>query len=126
MAEAMANHYGKDVLEASSAGVAPSLNTSADTRATLLERNIDLGDHLPRKFRELDPKDYDIIVNMSGQPLSVPADGPVVENWTVKDPYRGTPDDYRRACGDIEMLVMRLILRIRTGKFDSQPADSRQ
>ena len=116
MAEAMARKYGSEEIEASSAGLAPALNTFSLTRATLLEKNVDLGDHLPRKFRDLDLSKYDLIVNISGRKL--PAElGVPVEDWDVEDPFGGPPEEFRRAMEELEMLVMRLILRIRTGKI---------
>ena len=117
MAEAMARTYGSDVMEVSSAGVAPAMMTCAETRGVLRERNIDLGDHLPRRVRDLDLSGYDLVVNMSGRTLKAPA-GVRVENWTVTDPIGRSEEVYREVCGRIEMLVMNLILRIRTGKFD--------
>jgi arsenate reductase (thioredoxin) len=116
MAEAMAKKYGSDVIEASSAGLSPQLNSHAFTRSVLKEKNVELGNHLPRKFRDLDLSDYDLVVNMSGSTL--PADvGVPVENWNVEDPYGGTEDDFRQAREVIEMAVMRLILRARLGKL---------
>jgi protein-tyrosine-phosphatase len=117
MAEAFARTYGSDVIEPSSAGLSPALNTSSLTRVILMEKNIDLGDHLPRRFRDLDLSEYDLVVNISGQRL--PGNlGVAIENWEVEDPFGGDPEDFRRAMEKLEMLVMRLILRIRTGKFD--------
>jgi arsenate reductase (thioredoxin) len=117
MAEAFARSYGSDVIDAYSAGLAPALNTHSLTRSILMEKNIDLGDHLPRRFRDLDLSKYDLIVNISGRKL--PSTVPVpVENWEVEDPFGGTAEDFRNAMEKLEMLVMRLILRIRTGKFD--------
>jgi protein-tyrosine-phosphatase len=116
MAEALTRKYGSDVIDPSSAGLAPALNTASLTRAVLLEKNVDLGDHLPRRFRELDLSEYDLVVNMSGQTL--PSNlGIPVENWPIKDPFGGTDEEYRRARDEIEMLVMRLILRARAGKI---------
>jgi arsenate reductase len=116
MAEAFAKKYGSDVIEASSAGLAPALNTYSLTRSVLMEKNVDLGDHIPRKFREVDLTKYDLIVNISGQRLASNLGVPV-ENWDVKDPFGGAADDFRRAMEELEMLVMRLILRIRMGKI---------
>jgi protein-tyrosine-phosphatase len=117
MAEAFARKYGSDVIEPSSAGLSPALNTHALTRAVLMEKNVDLGDHIPRRFRDLDPNKYDLIVNISGEKLPSTLSVPV-ENWDVEDPIGGDQDEFRRAMEELEMLVMRLILRIRTGKFD--------
>ena len=115
MAEAYAKKYGSDVIEASSAGVSAALNTHGLTRSVLKEKNVDLGDHLPTKFRNVNLSRYDLIVNMSGQPLGNV--GVRVETWNVKDPMGGDETDFRRASDDIEMKVMNLILRIRTGKI---------
>jgi arsenate reductase len=116
MAEALARKYGSDVLEVSSAGLTPAMNTTPFTRSVLQEKNVDLGDHLPRRFRDLDLKDYDLIVNMSGSALPRTIGVPV-EDWEVDDPMGGSEDDFRVARETIEMLVMRLILRVRLGKL---------
>lgn len=135
MAEAMARKYGSDVLVASSAGLSPALNNHALTRAVLEEVNIDLGDHVPRRFTDVDLTKYDLIVNMSGSRLTNTGGLPV-ENWDVKDPYGKKEPEFRAARADIEMRVMQLILRLRTGKLvlkakpawaiDSGRASSRQ
>jgi arsenate reductase len=116
MAMALANKYGSDVLVATSAGVTPALNTSPLTRTTLEDRNIDLGEHLPRGLKEVELTNVDLIVNMSGR--SLPTNGrPPVENWEVPDPIGGDAAKYRASCDLIEMQVMRLIVRIRAGKI---------
>jgi arsenate reductase len=116
MAEALARKYGSDVLEVSSAGLTPAINTTPYTRKVLEEKNVDLGEHVPRRFYDLDLSQYDLIVNMSGsmlpKNLSVP-----VEDWQVDDPMGRSEDDFRAAREVIEMLVMRLILRVRLGKL---------
>jgi protein-tyrosine-phosphatase len=116
MAEALARKYGSDVLTASSAGLWPAVQSHAVTRSVLREINVDLGQHSPRALSALDLSQYDLIVNISGEPLPV-APGLEVETWNVEDPYGRSEDEFRRARGEIEMKVMNLILRIRTGKI---------
>jgi arsenate reductase len=116
MAEAMARKYGSDILEASSAGLAPAMMNTPFTRSVLTEKNVELGDHLPRRFRDTDPKTFDLIVNMSGSPLPRNLGVPV-EEWNVDDPMGRSEDDFRKTRETIEMLVMRLILRARLGKI---------
>jgi arsenate reductase (thioredoxin) len=116
MAEAMARKYGSDVLEPSSAGLAPAMMNTPFTRSVLTEKNVDLGDHLPRRFRDTDPKNFDLIVNMSGSPLPRNLGVPV-EEWNVDDPMGRSEDDFRKTRETIEMLVMRLVLRARLGKI---------
>src|SRR6266852_1783980 len=65
MGEALARKYGADVIDADSAGLSPALVTAPLTRVVLRERNVDLGDHLPKSLDEVDLTRYDLIVNMS-------------------------------------------------------------
>jgi arsenate reductase len=116
MAEALARKYGSDVLVAKSAGLTPAMVTTSVTRTVLRERNVDLGDHMPRSLDELDLSGFDLIVNMSGMKLPSGVGVPV-EDWAVTDPYGAPENIYRKVCDDIESRVMRLILRIRTGKI---------
>jgi protein-tyrosine-phosphatase len=135
MAEAMARKYGSDVLVASSAGLTPALNNHALTRAVLSELNIDLGEHMPRSFTDINLSKFDLIVNMSGSTLTA-TNGVQVETWNVTDPMGKQAPEFRAARDDIEMRVMNLILRLRTGKLvlrtkpaweiDLGPASSRQ
>ena len=116
MAEALARKYGSDVLEVSSAGLTPAINTTPYTRKVLEEKNVDLGVHVPRRFYDLDLSQYDLIVNMSGSMLPKNLGVPV-EDWQVDDPMGRSEDEFRAAREVIEMLVMRLILRVRLGKL---------
>jgi arsenate reductase (thioredoxin) len=113
MAEAFANHYGADVMRASSAGLSPALATSAFTRKVMLEKNVDIGNHLPRSLHELDVRSIDLIVNMSG--YAIP--GIQSLDWLVTDPFGGPIEGYRAARDRIELQVMNLILKMRTGKI---------
>jgi len=116
MGEALARKYGSDVIVADSAGLTPAEVTTSLTRSVLRERNVDLGDHLPKGLDEVDLTQCDLIVNMSG--MKLPSNiGIPVEEWPVKDPYGSLEPAYRTACDDIEGRVMRLILRARTGKL---------
>jgi protein-tyrosine-phosphatase len=116
MAEALARKYGSDVLMPASAGLSPAMDPQVPTRSILREINVDLGQHRPRNLGEVDLRRFDLIVNMSGMPLPAVQDVPV-ETWDVKDPYGREEEAFRRARSDIEMKVMHLILRVRTGKL---------
>ena len=50
MAEALANHYGSDVLRATSAGIAPTNAVTRNTVLAMSEMNIDVSGHLPRLY----------------------------------------------------------------------------
>jgi arsenate reductase (thioredoxin) len=116
MAEAMARKYGSDVLEVASAGLAPADMTTPHTRSVLAEKNVEIGEHLPRRFRDASFRSFDLIVNLSGS--SMPRSlGVPVEDWNVEDPMGKSEEEFRKTREIIEMLVMRLILRARLGKI---------
>lgn len=123
MAEALARKYGSDVLVASSAGLSPAHGLDAPTSTILREKNIDPGDHQPRSLLDFDLSQYDLIVNISGRPLREKVGVPI-ENWNVEDPFGASDEEYRITRDKLEMMVMNLILRIRTGKLDREEAGS--
>ncbi len=115
MAEALANAYGGDVLRAQSAGVNPGFMPARNTRTVLAEKNIDLGDHIPKAVESVDLDRFDLVVNMSGYPI--PATKTKVEVWEVEDPIGQSEEAYRRVRDHLELRVMNLVLRARTGKI---------
>jgi arsenate reductase (thioredoxin) len=112
MAEGFANFYGKDVLEARSSGLAPTQTVASETIDTMLEKNIDISKHYPKKFDPVEAAKADLVINMSGYvlpgKLSVPE-----RKWEVRDPYGDTMAVYSDVANDIEMRVMQLILEFR-------------
>jgi arsenate reductase (thioredoxin) len=112
MAEGFANHYGKDVMTATSAGLAPTQTVAQETIDTMGDKNIDISGHFPKKFDPLEAKGTDLIVNMSGFVLPGKPTAPV-EEWKVRDPYGDSLEVYWESANDIEMKVMGLILRLR-------------
>ena len=112
MAEAFANHYGGDVLTAFSAGLAPAQGIPPNTVRAMSEMDIDVSSHMPRLYNPFEAGDWDIVVNMSGYNLPGPPPREVVE-WEVNDPFGSSLDTYRLARGELERLVMSLILNLR-------------
>jgi arsenate reductase len=112
MAEGFANHYGSDVLRASSAGLAPTVGVAGDTVRAMQEMNIDVSHHLPRRYDPFEAVEYDVVVNLAGYKLPGPPPRQLID-WEVKDPYGTTLDKYRIARNDLEGRVMRLILDLR-------------
>jgi len=113
MAETFARAYGADVIQPSSAGVSPAPSIPIQTRQILEEHNLRLHeDCYPKTIEEAAQMGIDLIVNMTGIPVALGATR-VIE-WKVADPI-GQPDAaYRAAAKQIEALVMRLILELRT------------
>jgi protein-tyrosine-phosphatase len=116
MAEAFARKYGSDVLKANSAGLSPAFMTVPQTRMVLSEKAIDLGDHLPKSLESVDLNKVDLLINMTGQRIPYQV-RPKVEDWKVRDPIGAPEAVYREVRDHIEMLVMNLVLRMRTGKI---------
>ncbi len=112
MAEGFAHAYGRDIVNARSAGLAPTTSIDADTLQAMRDKNIDISSQFPKQFDPLETDDCDLIVNMSGYDLPGPVSAPVRE-WTIKDPYRLRPEIYEQVCNAIEHEVMRLILELR-------------
>src|SRR6202166_4569847 len=112
MAEAFARAYGADIVEVQSAGVNPATYIAPLTRQTLGERNLNIDAHFPKGMDLMRQQSFDVIVNMSGVPVGLP--GARVIDWTVPDPMGQPESSYRNVATQIEGLVMRLILELRT------------
>jgi arsenate reductase (thioredoxin) len=113
MAEGFARKYGADVLVARSAGLAPAYGIPALTHAVMREKNISIEDQFPKSMEMLPGERFDLIVNMSGQPVPAPT-ASAVEEWTVRDPIGESEEVYRAVRDDIEERVMRLVLSLRS------------
>lgn len=120
MAEGFARTYGKDVMEAASAGLSPAFMVPADTKAVMSEKGIDMSGARPKGLRELGPFKPDMIVNLSGEPFSAP--GIEVLEWRVRDPYMGSVEHYREIRDEIEQRVMGLVLALRKRAAAGAPA----
>ncbi len=115
MAEGFANHYGSDVLVATSAGLSPMPGIVNSTVDAMEEMGVDISAHIPSWYEPALAAKYDIVVNMSGYRLPGTPPKQVLE-WKVDDPYMKPTSSYRRARADIEHRVMQLILSLRRGK----------
>jgi protein-tyrosine-phosphatase len=112
MAEGFANHYGSDVLLATSAGLAPVLSIVPQTVEAMLAKNVDVSQHVPRPYDPRETSFTDIVVNMAGFKLPGPAPKELLE-WKVEDPYGAPMKTYRAVRDDLEQRVMNLILDLR-------------
>ena len=110
MAEAYARTYGSDVIVPFSGGTSPAVMVAPFAIQILGEKNIGTEGQFPKGI-DLYSERFDVVVNMSGQELSIPA-GRTME-WTVPDPGGQSEEAYRAAARLIEELVMRLILELR-------------
>src|SRR5258708_3813812 len=98
MAAAMANHYGSDVLFATSSGLSPVPSIVPETVEIMREINIDVSGHVPSWYQPLAPSPYDIVVNISGMRLPGKPPKELLE-WPVDDPYRMSKEVYQQVRG---------------------------
>ncbi len=112
MAEGFAKLYGKDVLIASSSGLAPTEIIVRETIECAVENGVDLSEHFPKRYDPHTTGDLDLIVNMSGYDLPEPVLAPV-RHWMVRDPIGQSEEVYRECRDHIERQVMQLILQLR-------------
>ena len=112
MAEGFARAYGSGLVEAASAGLYPAATVARLSRQVMLEKGIDLTGIVPRHLADADPASFDLIVNMSGEPLPG-LSPPEVINWSIPDPVLGPIEEYRQARELIEKKVRELMAEIR-------------
>ena len=120
MAEAIARHMASDVIDPSSAGLAPFGEIPDTTLAILRERGISADGQSSKPLRPEDLSAADMIINMTGRSAAEIFTEPVphVEDWDVGDPYGYDLAVYRAIRDQIEARVDDLAQRLR-GRADS-------
>ena len=111
MAAGFANHYGKDVLIASSAGLMPVQYVDPRTVLVMEERGVDVSLHVPSRY-DARNGNFDFVVNLSGVSIEATA-GATLIDWKVRDPFNADLDFYREIRDEIDRLVMLFILEQR-------------
>ncbi|HXZ13424.1 MAG TPA: low molecular weight phosphatase family protein [Candidatus Sulfotelmatobacter sp.] len=115
IAEAVARHSASDVIEASSAGIAPLGVVANRTHAVLRERGVRSDGQFSKGLHDDSiPQPPDMVVNMSGIPGNTLFGNLNYEDWRVEDPYGEDMETYRRICDDIEARVAELAARLRS------------
>jgi arsenate reductase len=112
MAEGFAKAFGSDCVEAFSAGLSPAPIVQTETFQTMLERGIRLEGQYPKGIELLGRETFDIVVNISGQPLPRLRSGQMIE-WKVRDPIGRTDEVYQEVAEQLESLVKSLIAELR-------------
>ena len=112
MAEGFARRYGPDVMNVTSAGIAPAPIVQPLTQKVMEAKNIRLDDQYPKDVNAVLTPDFDLIVNMSGRKLGTRL--PIaVRDWNIEDPIGREEELYVKVRDQIENLVMQLILEFR-------------
>ena len=112
MAEGFARRYGSDVMEPSSAGLAPASIIQLMTKKVMEAKNINIDEIYPKDLSRIDLPTFDLVINMSGRKL--PTRLPVeTREWKVEDPIGKPEEVYLTVRDQIEMAVMHLVLELR-------------
>lgn len=112
MAEGFAQAYGRDVMQAYSAGLSPISSVPLLTRQVMFEKNVAIDAQYPKGVEVFRGRPFDAVINMSGLSLPANVNGPV-EEWLIADPYGRSDGVYRQVRDMVETRVMQLILRLR-------------
>jgi arsenate reductase len=114
MAEAWANHFGKDKVRAFSAGTHPLGTIVTETSEVMREKGISLEGQASKGLREVPVAEMDILIGMgSDVPYHAPAgfQGRTLE-WNVPDPYACGIDTFRNVRDIIERHVLGLLAEV--------------
>jgi protein-tyrosine-phosphatase len=114
MAQAIARYDAADVIDASSAGVAP-LGFIPDLTKRTLTMNGYSADGLTSNKATLEGCNAaDIIINMTGAPWAETfSNREKVEDWIVQDPYSTDPETYQRVLEGIQRRIVQLAKGLR-------------
>jgi arsenate reductase (thioredoxin) len=124
MAEGFAKKYGSDVIHALSAGLAPAGYVSEITEKLMGERGISLAGHVSKSIPEVPGAPFDILINISGEPIPIRGLAAEVRAWNVGDPMGKKEAAYGEALQQIENLTMSLILELRAAARKEKMAAS--
>jgi arsenate reductase len=120
MAEGFGRKYGSDVMECASAGFAPASIVQPLTKKVMEAKNINIDDQYTKHLDQVNAREFDLIVNMSGNPLPPRLEVEILE-WKIEDPIGKSEEVYLAVRDQIENLVMHLILRLRRAARKAQP-----
>ena len=113
MAEAIARRDAADIIEPSSAGLAPLGFVSDLTKSTLAANGYSIDELQSKPISPEAWKGADIIINMSGRPREMAfRDYAKVEDWEIQDPY-GDPEIYPRTFEKIRQRLAVLASRLK-------------
>jgi protein-tyrosine-phosphatase len=123
MAEAITRRHATDVIEPSSAGLAPLGYIVEPTKETLIANGYPVEGLSSKRLSADAIAGADLIVNLSGHPIDYQPifDRAKVEEWRVEDPYGADPATYQRILEEIEGRVLLLAARFRSRTKPTKP-----
>ena len=114
MAQAFANAYGADVLDADSAGIRPAKRVSRTMQKLMREKQIEITAAKPRPVDVLDLIGADLIVNLSE--YGIPPASAQVIRIPIPDPVGKDEQLFREIRDQIEQAVALLIAQLRQAR----------
>jgi protein-tyrosine-phosphatase len=113
MAEAFARLYGREVVEAYSAGSRPSGRVNPRAIAAMHGRGYNLSDHHSKSLDDVPAGPYEYVVTMGcgDECPFIPARHR--EDWELEDPKSLPPEEFNRVRDEIERRVLDLLVRVR-------------
>jgi arsenate reductase len=116
MAEGFASAFGKDVLDAYSAGSHPSGKVNPEAVKVMREAGVDISGYQSKGFQELPVKEFDVVITMGcgDQCPVVPAEKHI--DWHIEDPRGRDVAFFRRVRDNIKNQVRELIRTISLSK----------
>lgn len=109
IAEGLANHFGKDILEAYSAGSKPSGKINLNAVEVMREIGIDISQQKSKGFNELSIKEFDYAITLGCKDICpfVPAHKHI--EWNIEDPKDKDMEFFRKIRDQIKNNTLDLI-----------------
>jgi arsenate reductase (thioredoxin) len=118
MAEALANHLGRDSVQALSAGAHPLGWIPSETHDVLDEKGISLEGHRSKGLKDVPLSEMDLVVEMeAGVAGTLPEKfkGRLIE-WDIPDPFSGDVEAFREVRDLIEEHVNAFLAELRQSR----------
>ena len=116
MAEGLAKHLGKDVIEVYSAGTEHYHEVKPRAVQVMEEQGIDMSTHYPKLLSDI-PNELDIIITMGCGVVCPNVPCKHREDWGLTDPSGGPIEGFRETRDIIKGKVIDLIDRIKRGEL---------
>jgi protein-tyrosine-phosphatase len=109
IAEGLANHFGKGILQAYSAGSRPSGEVNANAIQVMQEINIDISSAKSKGFEQLPIRQFDYVITLGCRDICpfVPANKHI--EWRIENPAGENIDFFRTVRDKIKFQVKGLI-----------------
>jgi protein-tyrosine-phosphatase len=114
MAEAFANAYAPNLVDAASAGLNPAKHVSRRTVEAMREKNVAVDEQPPRALNGLDLDSFDLIVNLSGRAL--PRTSARILAVPLPDPAQGDMNLHRQVRDAVEQVVRTLLVKLQSAR----------